>query len=274
MMQPRCAVCDGDNDVMTLCDAHAALAFRAYRQSRDPEQLAALMAAYDGLARSIARRYHINDAMWSHEDLEQVAREGLLNAINRYDPDSLHRGRTFPTVAQFAIRHQIRRATGLDIAPDNAPDIADEDTIPLRIVTPLAAPAWMQDRTTRELPALDRTLELLAEVADPGPSVEEIVAASLDGVQVSARLEAALVLLSARERAIITHRYDLDGRGVWTVRTLAVHLGIDKSNVSRGERRALAKLHAELAASDDGLLALRNLHARAQQPRRRASRAA
>ena len=22
MMQPRCAVCDGDNDVMTLCDAH------------------------------------------------------------------------------------------------------------------------------------------------------------------------------------------------------------------------------------------------------------
>ena len=23
MMQPRCAVCDGDNDVMTLCDAHS-----------------------------------------------------------------------------------------------------------------------------------------------------------------------------------------------------------------------------------------------------------
>ena len=266
MMQPRCAVCDGDNDVMTLCDAHAALAFRAYRQSRDPEQLAALMAAYDSLARSIARRYHVPG--FDLDDLEQEGRIGLLNAINRYDPDGLHRGRTFPTVAQFAIRHQIRRARGLDIA--------DEDTIPLPSirVTPLTPPTWMQDRTTRELPALDRTLELLAEVADPGPSVEEIVAASLEGVQVSARLEAALVLLSARERAIITHRYDLDGRGVWTVRTLAVHLGIDKSNVSRGERRALAKLHAELAASDDGLLALRDLHARAQQPRRRAARAA
>ena len=25
MMQPRCAVCDGDNDVMTLCDAHLTL---------------------------------------------------------------------------------------------------------------------------------------------------------------------------------------------------------------------------------------------------------
>ena len=229
--------------------------FRAYRQSRNPEQLAALMAAYDALARSIARRYHIPG--FDLDDLEQEGRIGLLNAINRYDPDGLHRGRTFPTVAQFAIRHQIRRATGLDIA--------DEDTIPLRIVTPSAAPAWMQDRTTRPLD----TLELLAEVADPGPSVEEIVAARLDGVQVSARLEAALVLLSARERAIIIHRYDLDGRGVWTVRTLAVHLGIDKSNVSRGERRALAKLHAELATSDDGLLALRDLHARAQQPRRR-----
>ena len=270
MMQPRCAVCDGDNDVMTLCDAHAALAFRAYRQSRDPEQLAALMAAYDGLARSIARRYHIPG--FDLCDLEQEGRIGLLNAINRYDPDGLHKGRTFPTVAQFAIRHQIRRATGLDIAPD----IADEDTIPLPSirVTPLTPPTWMQDRTTRELPALDRTLELLAEVADPGPSVEEIVAARLDGMQVSARLEAALVLLSARERAIITHRYDLDGRGVWTVRTLAVHLGIDKSNISRGERRALAKLREALTESDDGLLALRDLHARAQQPRRRVRRAA
>ena len=247
---------------MTREDDETLAAFRAYRASRDPEQLAALMAAYDALARSIARRYHVPG--FDLDDLEQEGRIGLLNAINRYDPDGLHRGRTFPTVAQFAIRHQIRRARGLDIA--------DEDTIPLPSirVTPLTPPTWMQDRTTRELPAL----ELLAEVADPGPSVEEIVAARLDGMQVSARLEAALVLLSARERAIITHRYDLDGRGVWTVRTLAVHLGIDKSNVSRGERRALAKLHAELAASDDGLLALRDLHARAQQPRRRAARAA
>ena len=136
---------------MTLEEDDAAR-FRAYRESRDPEQLAALMVAYDSLARSIARRYHINDAMWSHEDLEQVAREGLLNAINRYDPDGLHRGRTFPTVAQFAIRHQIRRATGLDIAPD----IADEDTIPLPSirVTPLTPPTWMQDRTTRPLDTL------------------------------------------------------------------------------------------------------------------------
>ena len=249
---------------MTREDDETLAAFRAYRASRDPEQLAALMAAYDALARSIARRYHVPG--FDLDDLEQEGRIGLLNAINRYDPDGLHRGRTFPTVAQFAIRHQIRRA----IPGATGRDIADEDTIPLRIVTPLAAPAWMQDRTTRELPAL----ELLAEVADPGPSVEEIVAARLDGLQVSARLEAALVLLSARERAIITHRYDLDGRGVWTVRTLAAHLGIDKSNISRGERRALAKLHTELAASDDGLLALRNLHARARRNKREKVKAA
>ena len=251
---------------MTREDDETLAAFRAYRASRDPEQLAALMAAYDALARNIARRYHVPG--FDLDDLEQEGRIGLLNAINRYDPDGLHRGRTFPTVAQFAIRHQIRRATGLDIAPD----IADEDTIPLPSirVTPLTPPTWMQDRTTRELPAL----ELLAEVADPGPSVEEIVAARLDGMQVNARLEAALVLLSARERAIITHRYDLDGRGVWTVRTLAAHLGIDKSNISRGERRALAKLHTELAASDDGLLALRNLHARARRNKREKVKAA
>ena len=242
-----------------MIDDDEAARFRAYRASRDPEQLAALMAAYDALARSIARRYRIPG--FDLDDLEQEGRIGLLNAINRYDPDGLHRGRTFPTVAQFAIRHQIRRATGLDIA--------DEDTMPLPSirVTPLTPPTWMQDRTTRPL-------DTLAEVADPGPSVEEIVAARLDGLQVSARLEAALVLLSARERAIITHRYDLDGRGVWTVRALAAHLGIDKSNVSRGERRALAKLHAELAASDDGLLALRNLHAHARRNKREKVKAA
>ena len=245
---------------MTLEEDDAAR-FRAYRESRDPEQLAALMVAYDSLARSIARRYHINDAMWSHEDLEQVAREGLLNAINRYDPDGLHRGRTFPTVAQFAIRHQIRRATGLDIAPD----IADEDTIPLPSirVTPLTPPTWMQDRTTRPL-------DTLAEVADPGPSVEEIVAARLDGMQVSARLEAALVLLSARERAIITLCYGLDGEGTrLTMAAVGRLFGNNRSTIKRQRDKALAKLRVELTQSDDGLLALRDLHARAQQPRRR-----
>ena len=249
---------------MTREDDETLAAFRAYRASRDPEQLAALMAAYDALARSIARRYHVPG--FDLDDLEQEGRIGLLNAINRYDPDGLHRGRTFPTVAQFAIRHQIRRATGLDIAPD----IADEDTIPLPSirVTPLTPPTWMQDRTTRPL-------DTLAEVADPGPSVEEIVAARLDGMQVSARLEAALVLLSARERAIITLCYGLDGEGTrLTMAAVGRLFGNNRSTIKRQRDKALAKLRVELTQSDDGLLALRDLHARAQQPRRRVRRAA
>ena len=169
-----------------------------------------LIARYTGLVRAIAKRYPLPEG-WERADIEQEGMIGLWNATKRYDPDGLHRDYPFPTVASFAIKTQIRKAlrmaTGMEPPeveePAPAPDIADQPTMPLPLpITPIRAPAWMQDRITRPLPALS-PIELTEMTPDPAPSVEEQVAARLDGLQVSATLEAALLLLSERQRTII-----------------------------------------------------------------------
>src|SRR5690348_17653019 len=186
--------------------------------SPDPDTL---YAQYEQEAlRFAASRYQIPPhlrGMMTMDDLYQEARIGLMNASRRYDPNGLHRDRDFPTVMRFAIRHQLRKALQLDERP--GADISEQPTQPLPLiavnVSPLVPPTWLiEDRyQTRELPAL-------------GPSVEEQVMAAVDGAQISATLEAALLLLSERQRAIIERRYGLTGDGVcWTLEEVGRLLG-------------------------------------------------
>jgi RNA polymerase sigma-B factor len=83
-------------------EARAALA--RYASQRDPRDRAMLMAHYDGLARSLARR-----ACGPNEDLDdlvQVARYGLLQSLERFDPEL---GFTFMTFAWQTIRGELLR---------------------------------------------------------------------------------------------------------------------------------------------------------------------
>ena len=73
-----------DNEIDRL---HAAFAV-----SRDPRLRAELATHYDNLARSLARRFPSRRE--SREDLVQVARVGLIHAVDRFDPD-----RNLPFVA-------------------------------------------------------------------------------------------------------------------------------------------------------------------------------
>ena len=75
-----------------------------YRRCADPAALARLVGGYDGYARSLAHRLHRD-----HEpldDLEQVAREGLVTAVQRFDPE---RGIPFPAFATPTILGALRR---------------------------------------------------------------------------------------------------------------------------------------------------------------------
>ena len=216
--------------------------FRAYRASGNPAIREALILApqHQALVRHWARHYHVRG--WSVEDLEQEGQMGLIRAVDRYDPDGLHQGKPFYTVASFAIRKQLWKSVGASI--DEA------DTVPLPTITlgALTAPDWLQDRVTRELPALE-------------PSVEEQVMSHVDGAQVGSTLEAALLLLSERQRTIIERRYGLGGDGhVWTLEEIGRLLGLHKSNVCRQQQKALSLLRAELLQSDDGVLALRTMN--------------
>src|SRR5690349_9424842 len=166
------------------------------------------IARYTYLVRAIAKRYPLPEG-WERADIEQEGMIGLWNATKRYDPDGLHRGRPFRTVAEFAITKQIIRAVygrereGQGVSEVEEPDISEQPTTVLP--RPIVAPAWMLGRDTRPLPAI----ELSEMTPDPAPSVEEQVMATVDGMQVSATLEAALLLLSERQRAIIERRYGL-----------------------------------------------------------------
>src|SRR5215217_6181584 len=60
--------------------------FRDYAQSRDPALRERIILSYLGLADRLAERYRSNRAV-PLEDLRQVARLGLVKAVDRYQPE-------------------------------------------------------------------------------------------------------------------------------------------------------------------------------------------
>jgi RNA polymerase sigma-B factor len=75
----------------------------AYAATGDPAIRAELMSSYDGFARSLALKFRHRDSV---DDLLQVARIGLLHAIDRFDP---HLGRPFPLFARITITGELKR---------------------------------------------------------------------------------------------------------------------------------------------------------------------
>lgn len=77
---------------------------RRYARYRDPHDLEQLVVAYRPLARGLARRYA--NASAPSEDLEQVAYEGLIKAIQRFEPA---RGTPFAGFAVPTVLGELRR---------------------------------------------------------------------------------------------------------------------------------------------------------------------
>jgi RNA polymerase sigma-B factor len=75
-----------------------------FASTRDPAVRAELLAHYDWLALSLARQFRTRRE--SREDLGQVARIGLIHAVDRYDPA---RGRPFTAFARATIIGEIKR---------------------------------------------------------------------------------------------------------------------------------------------------------------------
>jgi RNA polymerase sigma-B factor len=75
-----------------------------YAYTRDPELRDALLAAYDGFAVTLARKFPSRRE--APEDLAQVARIGLLHALDRFEPG---RGRPFTTYARATILGELKR---------------------------------------------------------------------------------------------------------------------------------------------------------------------
>jgi len=219
-----------------------AAAFRRLRATHDTTLREQLIEQWLWLPRYLVstRRYHAPG--WEREDFVSEGMVGLIQAIDSYDPDGKHVGLRFHTVAEWLIRRQINSAI--------QDDIAEQPTVPLRAFEPVLTPAWLQDRITRELEALPAT----------GPSVEEQVITLIDGAELSAPLEAALLLLSERQRMIVMARAGaLPDGSAWSYEEIGALVGVGKSTAWRSMQKARAILRANLVTTHSGILALREL---------------
>jgi RNA polymerase sigma factor (sigma-70 family) len=94
----------------------------AYIASRDERERAALLAEYDWVAITAARRFR--DRGEPSDDLLQVARLGLIKALERFDPEA---GSGFPAygmaTALGELRRHFRDATWRVYAPRAAKDL-------------------------------------------------------------------------------------------------------------------------------------------------------
>jgi RNA polymerase sigma-B factor len=75
----------------------------AFAATGDPALRAELLESYDAFARSLALKFRHRESV---DDLVQVARIGLLHAIDRFDPAL---GRPFPLFARITITGELKR---------------------------------------------------------------------------------------------------------------------------------------------------------------------
>jgi RNA polymerase sigma-B factor len=120
----------------------------AYAANRDAATRDELMRSYDGFARSLALGFRHRDSL---DDLVQVARIGLLHAIDRFDPSL---GRPFPLFARITITGELKR------------HLRDK-TWAMRV------PRSLQEDYLAVMRAVD---DLTAESAEESPPMEKVAA--------------------------------------------------------------------------------------------------
>src|SRR5436190_20957325 len=219
---------------------------RAYHEHGDTAARERLVEMYLPLVDSLVRR-HASIAE-DYEDLFQVGCIGLINAIDRFDPE---RGQDLPAFAVPTITGEIRR---------HLRDRAASVRLPRRVLDLRSPTAVAQ----AELAASLGHAPTLAEVAQRVGAPEEDVALALDatrasqGVELEAQTEAttagrdgaddrlflaeALRGLNERERRLIFLRYVRDMTPAATAR----ELGMSERQVSRATQAALIKLRTGL----------------------------
>ena len=151
-----------DNEIARL---HAAFAV-----SRDPRLRAELVTRYDNLALSLARRFPSRRE--SREDLVQVARIGLIHAVDRFDPN---RNRPFVAFARPTIMGELKR---------HVRDHTWGMRVPRSLQERYLAVVRSVDDLTQELGRAPRILELAVRVGLNADQVlEAIDVASVDRIQ-------------------------------------------------------------------------------------------
>jgi RNA polymerase sigma-B factor len=194
--------------------------FSRLRAGGDPADREHAVRRYLPLARSLAHRYRYSGE--PTEDLEQVASVGLLNAIDRFDPE---RGVAFSSFAVPTILGELRR-------------YFRDRTWSLR------APRELQELTVRIEAARDELTSSLGRQ----PTIAEL----------SERLGVSQErILQALELVLAFHTVPLDGRGPSDEEAPETPGPIDDGYARAEDRAVLAPLLGTLSARDAEIVLLR-----------------
>ena len=219
------------------------------------------------LAENIARRFSGRGE--NHDDLVQVARLGLVNAVDRFDPQH---GSEFVSFAVPTIMGEVRRhfrdAAWATRVPRRLKElhksISDaSENLSQRLGR---APSASEIAAELDLSVAEVTEGLLARGAyqalstDSGAADDELGAPLLETlgwedpeyehVESYVAIRPALAKLSERERRILVLRFF----GSQTQTEIAKQLGISQMHVSRILSSTLAKLRDELGTDEEGAL--------------------
>jgi RNA polymerase sigma-B factor len=244
----------GDQDAATTVEAW----LQDYATSRDPQLRERIILAYLGVADRLARRFRDSRGT-SAEDLVQTARAGVIAAIDRYDPGY---GTPFVPYAVACVVGELKRhlrdtSWRLHIARP----LKERSLRLCRAADELHQRLGRSPTTAELAEQLDMDEEEVLDGLAAGGSRHEVsldqpVGNELDGslgelvVAPAAREEPEDLLalpglvstLPELEREVIVLRFfqDLDQD------TIAARVGFSQMHVSRLQRRALARMRAQL----------------------------
>ena len=232
-------------------------------QAHDSPRRTELVEAYLPLIGSVAHRYHGARAV-NHTELMQEGVVGLLRAVDRYDLD---RETPFWAYASFWVRQAMQQLVAELTWPVVLSDRALRQLARVRdaerrfsqdkgrspSVAELGAAAGLGPEHLGLLLAAERSPRGLDEPVSvdrgTGSTLGEMLSdpAAQDPIEriptrdAAERLGEVLVVLTARERAILTEHYGLDGEPR-TLRVIAEELGVSAERARQIEQGALDKL--------------------------------
>jgi RNA polymerase sigma-B factor len=232
-----------------------------FAQTRDARLREKLIESQIGLVEALAAKFARPGALM--EDLVQVGTVGLIQALDRFNPEL---GVKFSTYAVSTIvgeiKHYFRDCTWMVKAPRHLREIAASlGRVEERIATELGRPPTLAEvashfRVSEEtlLQAMDldqvyTPYSLDAELGSDATDVHERLAdllgrndPEIESIVEHAPLRSALERLSQRKQWILRRRY-FDG---WSQIEVSQELGISQMHVSRLEREALRDLKRTL----------------------------
>jgi len=235
--------------------------WRALREHGDANARARLLEMHLPYARVVAATYY---ARRTHDEVEfadylQLARLGLVESLDRFDPDQ---GAQFRTFAARRMHGAI--LNGLERSTEKSQQIAVRKRVQQERLQ--AAKAAARERTQAQgASGPDELFQYLAEVgvglalgvllegtgmvdgeafgAEPEPSVEDAYLQRSELQQLQQRVQAAVSRLSTQEQVVIRRHYLQDH----PVEQIATHLGLSKGRISQIHKAALHKMREALA---------------------------